>query len=193
MSRIPLIRYEDASPDIQAEYKKIIEQHGAVTNMKATLLHSPAALRAVLEWYTLFAKVKPVLGERRAILFCDAISRENACTLCATFMRRAIVQGGENPDELKLDESDQAVIAYGRQLAANPNRVTDALFKKLQDFLTPEQIVDLTVFGALMIVNNVFNSALQVDLDESLDAYQIQPEIAFAGASHYISEQKEKI
>jgi len=190
MSRIAQVRYEEASPEIQAEYKKVVAEHGTVSNMKAVLLHSPVALKAVLEWYTLYAKVKPFLGERRTILFCDAISRENACTLCATFMNRAIVKGGENPKELKLDERDQAVIAYGKQLAANANRVTDTLFKRLESFLTPEQIVELTVFGALMIVNNVFNSALQVDLDESLDAYQIQPEVAFAGSSHYINGEK---
>jgi alkylhydroperoxidase family enzyme len=190
MSRIAQVRYEEASPEIQAEYKKVVAEHGTVSNMKAVLLHSPVALKAVLEWYTLFAKVKPFLGERRTILFCDAISRENACKLCATFMNRAIVKGGENPQDLKLDERDQAVIAYGKQLAANANRVTDTLFKKLESFLTPEQIVELTVFGALMIVNNVFNSALQVDLDESLDAYQIQPEVAFAGSSHYINGEK---
>jgi alkylhydroperoxidase family enzyme len=190
MSRIAQVRYEEASPEIQAEYKKVVAEHGTVSNMKAVLLHSPVALKAVLEWYTLYAKVKPFLGERRTILFCDAISRENACTLCTTFMNRAIVKGGENPKELKLDERDQAVIAYGKQLAANANRVTDTLFKRLESFLTPEQIVELTVFGALMIVNNVFNSALQVDLDESLDAYQIQPEVAFAGSSHYINGEK---
>jgi len=190
MSRIAQVRYEEASPEIQAEYKKVVAEHGTVSNMKAVLLHSPVALKAVLEWYTLFAKVKPFLGERRTILFCDAISRENACTLCATFMNRAIVKGGENPKDLKLDEHDQAIIAYGKQLAANANRVTDTLFKKLESFLTAEQIVELTVFGALMIVNNVFNSALQVDLDESLDAYQIQPEVAFAGSSHYTNGEK---
>lgn len=190
MPRIVPVHYEEASPEIQAVYQRVVQEHGVVSNMKATLLHSPTALKAVLEWYTLYAKVKPFLSERRAILFCDAISRENACTLCATFMRKAIIKGGENPDDLKLDDKDQAVIAYGRQLAANPNRVTDLLFKKLESFLTAEQIVELTVFGALMIVNNVFNSALQVDLDEVLDAYQIQPEIAFAGSSHYTRQQE---
>lgn len=185
MARIEKIVYETASPELQEIYKQVEKEHGVVTNMKATLLHSPAALKAVLEWYKLFDIVKPVIGERRAILFCDAISRENACTLCSTFMNRSIIKGGENPKNLKLDDKDQTIIDFGRQLAANPNRISNALFNKLSVFLTPAQIVDLTVFGALMIVNNVFNSALQVDLDESLDAYQIQPEVAFAGSTKF--------
>jgi alkylhydroperoxidase family enzyme len=185
MARIAKVTYEIASPEIRAEFDRVIEEHGSVSNMKATLLHSPTALKAVLEWYTLFDKILPVIGERLAILFCDAISRENACTLCATFMRKAISSKGEDPDNLKLDERDQAVIRYGRQLAADPNRISEELFTKLKEYLSDEEIVDLTVFGSLMIVNNIFNSALRVDLDESLDAWKIQPEIAFAGSSHY--------
>ncbi|NTW98105.1 MAG: carboxymuconolactone decarboxylase family protein [Oscillochloris sp.] len=176
MSRIPLVRREEAPPEIQAEYDTIVREHRVVTNMKATLLHSPAALHAVLEWYKLFERVKPVIGERLAILFCHAISRENACELCLTFMRREIIDGGEDPANLVLDEREQAVVEFGRQLAADPNRVSDALYAQLEPHFSHAQIVDLTVFGALMIVNNIVNSALQVDLDESLSPYRIQPE-----------------
>jgi len=70
MARIAKVIYEEATPELQELYKKVEKEHGVVTNMKATLLHSPAALKAVLEWYKLFDIVKPVIGERRAILFC---------------------------------------------------------------------------------------------------------------------------
>lgn len=180
MARIPLINPEEASPEVRAEWERIVAEHGVVTNMKATLLHSVPALHAVLEWYTLFARVKPFLGQRLAILFCDAISRENACELCATFMRRAIVQNGEDPQDLQLDAREHAVVDFGRQLARDPNRVGDALYQRLAAHFTPAQIVELTVFGALMIVNNVVNSALQVDVDESLDAYKVAPEVLFS-------------
>lgn len=185
MSRIAPIKYEEAPPDIQEVHRKVVEEHGSVSNMKGVLLHSPAALNAVLEWYRLYALVKPVLGDRRTILFCDVISRENACKLCASFMRRAIINRGEDPEALELDERDQIILDFGRQLAVNPNRVSDDLFAKLQGFLTPAQIVELTVFGALMIVNNVFNSALQVDVDDSLHGFEVTPEVAFAGSYRF--------
>ena len=185
MARIQPIQYKTAAPEIQDAYQQVVAEHGSVSNMKATLLHSPAALHAVLEWYRLYALVKPVLGPRRTILFCDAISRENACKLCATYMRKALITGGDNPEDLALDGQDEAVVAFGRQLAANPNRVSDELFARLQAFLTPAQIVELTVFGALMIVNNIFNSALQVDVDEGLAGFQLRPDVAFAGSSRF--------
>ncbi len=185
MSRISQVEYEDASPELQAEYNRVVEQYGSVSNMKATLLHSPVALRAVLEWYTLFGKVKPVLGKRLSILFCNAISRENACTLCSTYMQKEIVESGEDPEQLQLDDRDTIIIAFGRQLAADPNRVSGELFDKLRGYLTETQIVELTVFGALMIVNNIFNSALQIDQDEALSAYTIDSDIVFAGSSRF--------
>jgi alkylhydroperoxidase family enzyme len=181
MARIPQVTYESAPPEIQAEWKKVIREHGSVTNMKATLMHSPVALHAVLEWYALLDEVKPWLGERASILFCNAISKENACTLCSSYMRREIVQWGEDPDLLEMDDREKAVVEFGRQLAADPNRVGDTLFARLSSYFNSRQIVELTVFGTLMIVNNVFNSALQVDLDSSLDGFHWVPDGAATG------------
>jgi hypothetical protein len=42
------------------------------------------------------------------------------------------------------------------------------------------QLVEIVTFGALMVVNNIFNSALQVDLDGVLDGYELSPEQAAA-------------
>jgi hypothetical protein len=50
--------------------------------------------------------------------------------------------------------------------------VPDDLFARLADFLTPPQLVALTAFGGLMLATNVFNNALQVDLDEYLFGYR---------------------
>jgi alkylhydroperoxidase family enzyme len=69
---------------------------------------------------------------------------------------------------------------FGTQLAKNANRIDDALYARLAAEFTPAEIVDLTVFGALMIVNNLVNSALRIDVDAALDPYRIQPEAYFA-------------
>jgi alkylhydroperoxidase family enzyme len=179
MSRIAFVDPETAPPEIKAAWEET-EKHHSISNMKAVLLHSPVALNAVLEWYKLLAQVKPYLGERLAVLFCDGISRQNSCELCATFMYREIVKWGEDPFNLKLDERERTVIEFGRQLAKNANGVSDELYARLAGYFTPAQIVEITVFGTLMIVNNLFNSALQIPLDASLDDYRIDPEKYFA-------------
>lgn len=179
MPRIPFVTRENATPEQLAAYEATAKHH-AISNMKAAALQSPAAIDAILVWYKLYDAVKPWLGERPAVLFCDAISRENRCELCASFMKKEIVQWGEDPDNLKLDDRDQTVVAFGRQLARDANRVNDDLYAKLEKYFTPPQIVELTVFGTLMIVNNLFNSALRIPLDDSLDGYHVDPETYFA-------------
>ena len=179
MPRIAPVTLETATPSQRAVWEKTVAAHGVVTNMKATLLHSPVALRAVLEWYALFERVTAFVSQREAILFCNAISRANRCELCSLFMRRAIVQWGEDPDHLILDERAQALVDFGRQLALDANGVSAELFDRLKARFDEAQIVDLTAFGALMIVNNLFNSALKVEVDASLDPYKVSPEILF--------------
>jgi alkylhydroperoxidase family enzyme len=83
-----------------------------------------------------------------------------------------LLQSGENPDRLTLDEWEAAVVAFGRCLATTPFEVPDAVYRPVAEKLTREQIVVLTAFGALMVATNVFNNALRVPLDEYLEPYR---------------------
>jgi alkylhydroperoxidase family enzyme len=172
MARIPPLPEADADP----EARRILEQqraaHGRVTNMKRTLAHSPPALRALMEWYPLRDEVAAFLGERLTLLFTHAVSSQTDCLICSTFFRRLLIEAGEDPDALHLDDRARSVVAYGRQLARDANGVDDALYGRLAAFLSPEQIVALTAFGGLMIATNVFNNALRVDLDEYLAPFR---------------------
>jgi alkylhydroperoxidase family enzyme len=156
----------------RAVLEKHVAAHGSVTNMKRTLAHSPVALRVLLEWYSLRDEVLPFLGERLTNLFAHAISAQTDCLICSTFFRRLLIEAGENPDQLTLNDREQSVVDYGRQLARDPNRVGDELFAKLAAQFEPDQIVSLTAFGGLMIATNVFNNAVRVELDEYLAAYR---------------------
>ena len=172
MARIPPLDPSAAGDETRREYERHLASHERLTNMKRTLGHSPAAFRALMEWYTLRDEVAPFLGARRADLFSHAISAQTDCLICSTFFRRHLIDAGEDPDRLELDERDQIVVDYGRQLAKDPHQVSDQLYARLADFLSPSQIVALTAFGALMIATNVFNDALRVDLDDYLTRYR---------------------
>jgi alkylhydroperoxidase family enzyme len=172
MARIQPITVSQAQPEARAELEHQIAAHGRVTNMKCTLARSPAALAALMHWYSLYDVVLPVLGQRLTTLFSHAISSQTDCLVCSTFFRRWLVEQGENPDAPLLDEREQAIVDYGRQLARDAHGVSQRLFARLAQWLTPEQIVALTAFGGLMIATNVFNNALQVDLDDYLQPFQ---------------------
>src|SRR4030095_11608231 len=112
------------------------------------------------------------LGERLTDLFSHAISAATDCLICSTYFRRALIEEGIDPDQLDLNEREQAVIEFGKCLAQPLSRVPDELYARLSKFLADEQIVTLTAFGAMMVATNIFNNALAVDLDEYLMDYR---------------------
>jgi len=181
LPRIEPLEYQTATPDERATLDSIAERWGRATNMKRTLARSPVALRALMEWYPLHETVRPVLGERLTAIFCHAISSQSDCLICSTYFRRELIDAGENPDELVLDDRERAVVAFGRQITTDANGVDDALYARLDALFTPEQLVELTAFGALMIATNVFNNALRVDLDDDLQKYRL-PRVAQGAA-----------
>lgn len=172
MARIKPLEYEEAEPAARAEFDKTLATSGRLTNMKRTLAHSPVALHALLEWYPLRDEVQPFLGQRATMIFVHAISTQTGCLICSTFFRRLLIESGENPDALKLDEREQLLVEFGRQLVRDANDVSDELYERLTRHFTTPQIVALTAFGGIMIATNVFNNALRVDLDDYLQPFR---------------------
>ena len=175
MARIPPLEDAEADPAGRAALEGIVAAHGRTTNMKRTLARSPVALDALMTWYDLRAAVVPFLGERATTLFAHAISAGTDCLVCSTFFRRILIDWGEDPESLRLDDWEQTVVDYGRQLAVDPHGVSDELFARLASRLRPDQIVTLTAFGGLMVATNLFNNAIRVDLDDYLQRYRKEP------------------
>ena len=171
MARIPPVDETSAPPASRELAAAHAATGGRMTNMKWTLAHSPVALDALLQWYPLYDEIVPLLGERRAWLYCHAISTQSDCLICSTFFRRLLIDAGEDPGALELDEFDELIAEFGRRLVEDPHSVDDALHARLREHLSDAEIVTLTAFGAIMIATNVFNDALAVDLDGYLSAY----------------------
>jgi hypothetical protein len=171
MARIPPLSESSAPSDSRAIATAHAASGGRMTNMKWTLAHSPVALDALLSWYPLFEALVPVLGERRMWILSHAISTQSDCLVCSTFFRRLLIDAGEDPASLRLDEFDELIAEFGRRLVDDPHSVDDALHARLRERLSDAEIVTLTAFGAIMIATNVFNDALGVELDGYLETY----------------------
>ena len=166
-----MARISPLEPETDEERERIamlVTRYGRATNMKRTLARSPVALAALMSWYDLRAEVISFLGERLTTLFAYAISTRTDCLVCSTFFRRILIEQGECPEDLQTTDWEQDVMSYGRQLAVDPNAVTDDLHARLAARLTPDQIITLTTFAGLMVATNLFNNALRIDLDLEL-------------------------
>jgi hypothetical protein len=168
MARIQPLDYEATTGEARKAFDDGLARWGRMTNMKRTLLHSVPSYDALMEWYPLFETIKAFLGERLAIIFAHAISAETDCLICTTFMRRILINWGENPNELKLDATGELLVELGRVIPRQGNRVPKELYNRLADRFTAEQIVALTAFAALMVATNIINNVLEVDLDDYL-------------------------
>ena len=174
MPRIRPLDPADMPPEAAAAHDLHLRV-GRITMMKRTLLRSVPAFDALMTWYPLRDTVQPFLGERLTTLFAHAVSSETDCLICSTFFRRILIDSGENPDALDLDEREAAVVAFGRALAVTPHRMPDAVYDRAAAYFGDEQMVALGAFGALMVATNVVNNALGVPLDDYLQPYRRQP------------------
>jgi hypothetical protein len=172
MARIPTIEPEDANAEQRAAHDEGVKRYGRMTNMKRTLLHSLPAFHSLMEFYPLATVVAPFLGARPTNIFLHAVSAETDCLVCSTYFRRHLIDAGEDPDHLDLNEREKLLVEFGRSLSAQRSRVSDDVYARLSAEFTAEQIVALTALGAMMVATNVFNNALEVDLDEYLEGYR---------------------
>lgn len=171
MAYIRQVNYEDALPEVRAEFDDQIQKHGRITNMKKTLLHSLPAFHTLMEWYTLKEEVEKFLSKRAVNFFCYAISTQNSCLICSTFFRKILEDLKIDFNNFSFTEEESEMIEYGRYLVKDPANIPEELFEKLKTRYTEEQLVLLTAFGSIMIATNLINTALKVELDDILVPY----------------------
>jgi alkylhydroperoxidase family enzyme len=172
MPRIAPLQDSEIPAASRPEFERQLKAHGRVTNMKRTLARNSVALESLMTWYPLEDQVRSFLGRRATLVYVLAISEQADCLVCSTYFRRHLIESGETPEAMALDEREEALAAYGRQLSKDSKAIDDALMTRITAFLSPDQVVTLTAFGAMMVATNSFINALGVDLDEYLSAYR---------------------
>ena len=175
MMRIEPVEYAAASDEV----KRLWDEHESahiITNMKRTLLRHPLSFRVMMEWYPLYDEVAKIegVGTLGADIFAYAISSQNDCLICETFFRKILLDAGRNPDALDLSEKEKLLTEYGRACVKQPVKVEDALYEKMREHFSDEEMVLLTTFAGMMIATNLINHALEVDLDSRLVGYEKQ-------------------
>ena len=172
MARIDPISENERTQSIQAAFQKHIEKYSArITNLKATLAHSPLAFDIYIQWYPLYAEVEKILGKRLAYLYAYSISYASDCPLCSTFFRKIIIDAGEKPEALELTPSDQKLLEFGRAISEHHGNIADDLYHEIDARFDKKEIVILVAFAGQMIATNVFSNVTETDIDEYLFDY----------------------
>lgn len=171
MAYISQVEYETASEEVKKEIDYQIKEHGRVTNMKLTLLHSLPSFHALMEWFPLEKTIEAFLGERAVNFFCYAISTENDCLVCSTFFKKILDDLQINFVDFDFTQEENLLIRYGRAIVQDANHVPPQIFDELKKHWDEEQIVAITAFASIMIATNLINKILDVKLDDYLLPY----------------------
>ena len=169
---VSAIAYDQASPESKETWDQQVQTHGRMTNMKRTLARSSVALDALMTWYPLRDRVQAFLGERATLLFAHSISTETDCLICSTFFRKILIERGEDPDQLHLDDREQLVVELGRAIANSPNRIDQQILEKFKNLVSDDNLIDLIAFAGIMVATNIFNNVLRVPLDDYLSSFR---------------------
>lgn len=171
MAYISKVEYETASEEVKKLIDEQIKDHGRITNMKLTLLHSIPAYHALMEWFPLEKTIEEFLGERAVNIFCYAISTKNDCLLCSTYFTKILKELNIDFSTFEFTEEENILINYGKAIVADANNVPKEIFEDMKKHWNEEQIIAITAFATIMIATNLINKVLKVDLDDYLTAY----------------------
>ena len=172
MSFIPMTEYDSADEAVRREYDDQIAKHGRITNMKRTLLHDVQSFKTYMDWYTLYDELRPTFGDRALQIFSYAISTGNDCLICGLFFRKILVDAGEDPENLQLNETEQLLLDFGVQITKHPHSIDPAIYEKLRAKYSDAVLVQLIAFAGIMYATNLFNTVAKVPLDEVLYSYR---------------------
>lgn len=171
MSQLSHFDYDTASEAARAEHDREVALRGRMTNMKRTLLHSPAAHRIYAEWFTLREELRPALDDRAVWLFCLSISLESRSIIPVGFFRRALINAGLTPDAVVATEDEALLMEFGRAIVVDANAVPQELWDRLKARYDEPTLVNLVAFAGIMIATAVFNNVVDVDVDAELQPY----------------------
>lgn len=172
MPRILPLTDAEQSADTKAAFAAHVTNHNSrITNMKATMGRSVLVFNIYMQWYDLYEQVKAIVGSRSAYLFAYAISEGSNCPLCTTYFRKVIMDNGEKPEALVLNDREQALLDFGSAMANHKGEIPKGLYQLLAQTYNETQLVVLVGFAGQMIATNIFNNVFEVEIDGYLAEY----------------------
>ena len=172
MARIKPVAGDEILPETKNAFEEHVTRYkGRITNMKATLGHSLLAFEVYMQWYPLYEEVKKIAGERAAYLFAWSISNASNCPLCSMYFRKIMIDAGEDPGNLVLNDHEQALLNFGSAIAQQQGNIEDSIYNAVGKKYDAKEMVVLISFAGQMIATNIFNNVIETDIDEYLEAY----------------------
>lgn len=171
MTRIPPVQTESADAT-QAEILAGIKQKlGAVPNILATMVNSPAVAQAYLGFSQALAggSLSPQLREQIAI----TVGQANSCDYCLAAHAALGKRAGLSPEEIQsarraaaADTKTDVALSFAKQLVDSRGLVSDEQVGQLRTAgYTDGEIAEIVANVALNLFTNYFNHVAETEVD----------------------------
>jgi len=174
MARISLVQPENAPPEVQEVYEKVLR--GKPGNVQKALAHHPEALKNFLAFY---ASVGKSLDRKLYEMIYIRVSFLNGCQYCLQHHLASSKRVGLTPEDwnaLKQGDysrftgKEQAALGYAEKLTRSPHEINDADFAELKPHFSDAEIVDLHLLVGLANLTNRFTDPLGLELEFAAQA-----------------------
>jgi uncharacterized peroxidase-related enzyme len=164
------------SAEVQALFDEDLAEDGFVWNVSRLWAHQPDTVRQLFELMSTAFRPSGLSFRQRGILVTAAASAlgDSYCSLAwggklGKAADAAVAAGVLTGTDAGLTDQEQAIAAWARQVARDPNATTDADIQALRDAgLEDGQIFAVTAFVALRLAFSTINDALGAEPDGQL-------------------------
>ena len=118
-----------------------------------------------------YTQVHQLLGKRLALMFGYLIAQSAQSAVFSAFFRKNLLELGENPDLLEVEEDELLVILFGSKIATEGGKIPDELYEALTQRYSQEQVSLLVSFATQLVAATMFNATLEVQVEASLQPY----------------------
>lgn len=176
MARVRDIDINEVPADVQPVYQRFADEYGPFLNQVRVFAHRPPALKHIMGLLLDFAD-EAVLSKRYLEIALVTVSKINECRYCVAHHTPRAIEEGLGVDAVAnilepaiadFDEVDLLVRDYAVAVTNNWNYIPDAMFLKLRQHFSEEQIVELTLRTALCGFFNRFNDSLQIGMEDGV-------------------------
>ena len=176
MPRIAEVDPTTLANDAREIFLRYTTEYGPFENQAKVFAQRPPALRHIMGLLLEFQD-EGVLPKRYLEIALVTVSKINACEYCVAHHGPRMTRQGFDveafeklldPEVPGFDELDHLVRDYSVQVTNNFQSMRDAIFDKLKEHFSEEQIFELTFRIALCGFFNRVNDSLQISMEDGV-------------------------
>jgi uncharacterized peroxidase-related enzyme len=194
MARVRDIDISEVPAEVRPVYQRFASDYGPFLNQVKVFAHRPPALKHIMGLLLDLAD-EGLLPKRYLEIALVVVSNLNECTYCVAHHAPRLIEQGLAADSVAhilddnvpgFDEIDILVRDFAVQVTMKPQYMRDAIFERLKQHFSEEQIVELTMRTALCGFFNRFNDALQIGMEDGV----VEDMLALGGRPEDLLQQQ---